>query len=157
VGIAEPVDGAAAEAKPVKFIYKVLGNYWATQLHHTASSGEVVTLNDTGNIETAGSALAWIGEAAPEPNGNPNVLSASTLSEKGDSYITCIITHEAGNIVASETGRGASPGATTAQLRSSRNRPRAAPLTRLLLPIHGACQCRTETAELSIGHSRRTL
>jgi hypothetical protein len=35
------------------------------------------------------------------------VVSASTLSEKGDSYITCIITDDQGNVVASETGRGA--------------------------------------------------
>ena len=85
----------------------MLGNYRATQLHYTASNGDMVTLNDTGNIHTAGSALPWNGEATPEPNGNPNVLSVSTLSAKGDSYITCTIADQQGNVVASNTGRGA--------------------------------------------------
>ena len=88
----------------------MLGNYRATQLHYTASNGDMFTLNDTGNINTAGSALPWSGEATPEPNGNPNVLSASTVSAKGDSYITCIIEDDKGNVVASETGRGAYAG-----------------------------------------------
>ena len=60
----------------------MLGNYRATQLHYTASNGDMVDVNNTGRIDTAGSALPWTSEAAPEPNGNPNVLSASTLSEK---------------------------------------------------------------------------
>jgi serine/threonine-protein kinase len=106
-GIVSPANGAAAQAKPAKYVYKVLGNYRATQLHYTASNGDMVDLNNTGRVDTAGSALPWTGEAAPEPNGNPNVLSASTLSEKGDSYITCIITDDQGNVVVSETGRGA--------------------------------------------------
>ena len=107
LGVATAPGGAEAQVKPAKYVYKVLGNYRATQLHYTASNGDMFTLNDTGNINTAGSALPWSGEATPEPNGNPNVLSASTLSAKGDSYITCIIEDDKGNIVASETGRGA--------------------------------------------------
>jgi hypothetical protein len=108
-----PANPAAAEdapGRPTKYIYRVEGNYRATQLHYTASNGDMVDLNNTGRIDTAGSELPWTAEAAPEPNGNPNALSASTLSEKGDSYITCTITDENGAVVASDTGRGAYAG-----------------------------------------------
>ncbi len=110
LGVATAPGVPEAQAKPAKYVYKVQGNYRATQLHYTASNGDMVTLNDTGRIDTAGSALPWSGEAAPEPNGGVNSLSASTSSAKGDSYVTCVIEDDKGNVVATDTGRGAYAG-----------------------------------------------
>ena len=93
-----------------QYVYRVEGNYRATQLHYTASNGDDINLNDTGNINTAGSALPWTETVTPEPNGHPQVLSASTLSAKGDSYITCTISDQRGAVVATNTGRGAYAG-----------------------------------------------
>jgi len=39
-----------------------------------------------------------------------NSLSASTWSDKGDSYVTCVIEDDKGNVVAADTGRGAYAG-----------------------------------------------
>src|SRR6185369_12131390 len=57
--VATSAGGGVAPGKPVKFIYRVLGNYRATQLKYTASNGDMVDLNHTNNIHTAGSALPW--------------------------------------------------------------------------------------------------
>ena len=109
VGVATAPSGAGSTAKPAKYVYKVLSNYRATQLRYTASNGDMEAVNDNGTV-TSGSDLPWTGEAALEPNGNPNSLSASTLSEKGNSHITCVIEDDKGNVVASDTGRGAYAG-----------------------------------------------
>jgi hypothetical protein len=89
------------------YTYRVEGNYRATMLGYTASNGDAILLNNTGNINTAGSSLPWTLTVDPEPNGGLNNLNASTLSSKGDSHITCTIVDDAGNVVATQTGRGA--------------------------------------------------
>jgi hypothetical protein len=66
-----------------------------------------VQLNDTGNIHTAGFELPWSATVDAEPNGGTNDLQASTLSNKGDSVITCMISDASGNVVETQTGRGA--------------------------------------------------
>jgi hypothetical protein len=107
---AAPPRTTTAATAPSKYVYRVEGNYRATQLHYTASNGDDIDLNHTNNINTAGSALPWTETVTPEPNGNPQSLSASTLSAKGDSYITCTISDEQGRVVATNTGRGAYAG-----------------------------------------------
>jgi hypothetical protein len=74
---------------------------------YTASNGDAVQLNDTGNVHTAGSELPWSLTVDAEPNGGANNLQASTLSNKGDSVITCTISDASGNVVETRTGRGA--------------------------------------------------
>ena len=110
VGVATSASGPVGSARTTKYVYRVTGNYRATQLHYTASNGDDVTLTGTGRIDTAGSALPWSGEATPEPHGNPNRGSASTRSAKGDSVSTCTSEDDQGNVVASDTGHGAYAG-----------------------------------------------
>lgn len=98
---------ASEAAKPTSYTYEVTGNYRATQLHFTDSNGDMADVNNTGRIDTAGSKLPWSKTVSPEPNGNFQSLSASTLSAKGDSWITCTIKDNTGAVVATETGKGA--------------------------------------------------
>jgi hypothetical protein len=107
ISIPAPVVAQPQAARSKIYIYRVEGNYRATQLSYTASNGDAIQLNDTGNINTAGSALPWTLTVDAEPNGGLNYLNASTLSTKGDSLITCTIADDAGNVVVTETGRGA--------------------------------------------------
>ena len=66
IGVATGASGAGSTAKPAKYVYKVLGNYRATQLRYTASNGDMESVNENGTV-TSGSDLPWSGEAAPEP------------------------------------------------------------------------------------------
>lgn len=103
---------AATPQRPAatSYTYEVTGNYRATQVHFTDSNGDSVDVNNTGRIDTAGAKLPWSKTVAPEPNGNFHSLNASTLSSKGNSWITCTIKDNTGTLVATETGRGAYAG-----------------------------------------------
>jgi hypothetical protein len=107
ISIPAPVVAQPQATRSKTYTYRVEGNYRATQLGYTASNGDAIQLNNTGNINTAGSALPWTLTVDAEPNGGLNYLNASTLSTKGDSLITCTIVDDAGNVVVTETGRGA--------------------------------------------------
>jgi hypothetical protein len=105
-----PDSAPAPEARttPSKtYTYRIEGNYRATAVNYTASNGDAVTLNNTGNINTMGTALPWTLTVNAEPNGGLNNLAASTISNKGDSQMTCTITDDAGKLVATNIKRGA--------------------------------------------------
>lgn len=107
-----PYSGSpAAPERPAatSYTYEVTGNYRATQLHYTASNGDSATFNDNGTT-SSGSTLPWTETVTPEPNGNVQSLNASTLSSKGDSWITCTIRDNTGAVIATDTGRGAYAG-----------------------------------------------
>jgi hypothetical protein len=108
--LALPVTTTAPEARttPSKtYTYRIEGNYRATGVNYTASNGDAVMLNNTGDIGTMGAAPPWTLTVNAEPNGGFNNLSASTISNKGDSWMTCTILDDAGNVVRTKTGRGA--------------------------------------------------
>ena len=64
-----------AQGKPAKFIYRVVGNYRATQLQHTASNGDMVDLYHTNNIHTAGF------RAALDRRCHPGMLSVTRYDD----------------------------------------------------------------------------
>ncbi|MCD2191562.1 DUF4190 domain-containing protein [Actinomycetospora soli] len=105
------VGGPAAPERPAatSYTYEVTGNYRATQLTYTASNGDSASFNDNGTT-SSGSKLPWSETVTPEPNGNYQSLNASTLSSKGDSWITCTIKDNTGAVIATDTGRGAYAG-----------------------------------------------
>lgn len=107
-----PYAGAPAAAErpaATSYTYEVTGNYRATLISYTASNGDSLMVNNNGTT-SSGAKLPWSMKVKPEPNGNVQSLNASTLSAKGDSWITCTIKDNTGAVVATETGRGAYAG-----------------------------------------------
>lgn len=107
-----PYSGApAAPERPAatSYTYEVTGNYRATQISYTESNGDSSMVNNNGTT-SSGSRLPWTETVTPEPNGNVQSLNASTLSSKGDSWITCTIKDNTGAVVATDTARGAYAG-----------------------------------------------
>ncbi|MHC1562808.1 DUF4190 domain-containing protein [Actinomycetospora sp. C-140] len=104
-----PYSGSpAAPERPAatSYTYEVTGNYRATQISYTESNGDSTMVNNNGTT-SSGSELPWTKTVTPEPNGNFQSLNASTLSSRGNSWITCTIKDQTGAVVATETGRGA--------------------------------------------------
>jgi hypothetical protein len=101
--------GAAERPAATGYTYEVTGNYRATLISYTASNGDSTMVNNNGTT-SSGADLPWTKTVTPEPNGNFQSLNASTLSSRGDSWITCTIKDDTGAVVATETGRGAYAG-----------------------------------------------
>lgn len=98
-----PYVGAPAEPAPAastSYTYEVTGNYSAGSLSYTDSNGD-------STMDVEGTKLPWKKTVKPEPNGKGQYLSASTMSTKGNSWVTCTLKDDKGKVVDTQTGRGA--------------------------------------------------
>ena len=97
---APPPYAGPTAAAPTSYTYEVIGNYSAGSLSYTQSNGD-------SKIDVQGTKLPWKATVDPEPNGNGQYLSATTNSTKGDSSITCTLKDDKGNVVDTDTKKGA--------------------------------------------------
>ncbi|MFC5061119.1 DUF4190 domain-containing protein [Actinomycetospora atypica] len=98
-----------AEApKPTSYTYEVTGNYPALFFNYTDSNGDsYATYQHESGLGDHSKKLPWKKTVTPEPNGGVNSLGASTSSSKGNAWITCTVKDDKGNVISTETKRGA--------------------------------------------------